>query len=198
MKLMMIAAIAAIVFASAAANAQVVNSVNGTNYLAVVGDNSQGGTCVGPSGPCVSPGRGIPLNYFATSSDVTSGFATVNGQLTSQLSSINTLNLGVTTLNGNVTILNNQYNILVSQIAVINSQLNRALDGAAMGVAMKDAIPNDDDRYAVRVNFGGFDSHAAGGVAFTAKISDNLRAMVNYGQSKSLSAFSGGLNFSFN
>jgi len=85
----------------------------------------------------------------------------------------------------------------MAQLYSTNMQVNRVFDGAAMGIAMKDAIPNYGDRFAVRVNMGGFDSHLGGSISFAANVSDDVRLNVDFGQSRLQSAFSGGLNFSF-
>lgn len=70
-----------------AASAQVVPTVPGQSYLAIVGDNSQGGICAGAN--CVSPQRGIPFSYFASSDTVSNQFAGLNSQLTSQFATMN-------------------------------------------------------------------------------------------------------------
>ena len=208
-------AVAAIIASTIGAQGQIVTpTVNGTDYLATVTSATAGfgGVCTGPGGECVSPSTGIPLNYYATSSDVASSFSSTNAQLASQLGSINSLNsgvaglnTGVNTLNGqyaslssSINSLNNQYAAISTQLNALSSQLNRAFDGAAMGIAMKDAIPDDGDKFAVRINMGGFEGHAAGGISFTANVADKVHLMLNYGQSRTQSAFGGGLNFSFN
>lgn len=91
---------------STAAHAQVVNLSNvAPNFdLAVVGDCSQGG--IGTSGNCVSAGRGIPLNYYATSTDL----ATANGQISA--------------LNGQVTALNGQFASQATALAALNQKLS--------------------------------------------------------------------------
>jgi len=73
-------------FASAA-SAQVVPTVAGQNYLAIVGDNNPGGICTGTI--CVNPGQGIPFSYFASSGSVSNQFTALNTQLTSQFAAMN-------------------------------------------------------------------------------------------------------------
>jgi hypothetical protein len=59
---------ASVIVFSTMAHAQVVPTGNGNTTLAVVGDCSQGGLANGAS--CISPNRGIPLDYYATSANV--------------------------------------------------------------------------------------------------------------------------------
>jgi len=184
MKIQIQAAISAASFlaALAGAQAQVVQpTLVGTNYLAIVGDNSQGGNCTTASGPCVSPGRGIPLSYYTTSSDF-------NAAMTSLNASIASINASIASINASIASLNNR----------LGAGLNHAFDGAAAGIAMRDAVPNSGDQFAVRFNMGTLNSHVAGSVGFAANVTDDVRLLVNYGQSRTQSAFSAGLNFSFN
>jgi hypothetical protein len=123
-------------FLPAGANGQVVSTIAGQTYLAVVGDSSLGGICAGAL--CVAPQRGISLDNFATSSSVTTQFAGVNSQ-------ISTLNTQLSGLAGQVPTIN-------SQIALVNSQISQGFNLIAAVAAMKDAIPAPGDRFAVRFN----------------------------------------------
>jgi hypothetical protein len=60
---------------SAVANAQVVTPLNDPTYLAVASTANPGGVCAQPY--CVNPRQGVPLDYFATASSV----STINSQI---------------------------------------------------------------------------------------------------------------------
>lgn len=65
--------------ARAPAAAQVVPTVPGQTYVAVVGNDTFGGVCIPEL--CVSANRGLPLGYFATSASVAALQANVNASL---------------------------------------------------------------------------------------------------------------------
>ena len=129
---------------------------------------------------CVAPSQGIPLNYFATSSQLAALAATVaangNSRIDSAFVAIDALN---------------------AQTASLRAQADRSLQYNAIAAAMKDAIPNTGDRFAIRLNAAGFDGYAAAAVGFSYNITDRARVSINYGQSRSQNIVSGGMNFSF-
>jgi hypothetical protein len=67
----------------------------------------------------------------------------------------------------------------------------------AAAAALKDAIPNYGDRFAVRLNAAAFNGEFAGALGIGLNVSDNARLNLNYGQGRSQSIVSGGLNLSF-
>ncbi|HEX4998943.1 MAG TPA: hypothetical protein VFY29_12000 [Terriglobia bacterium] len=75
--------------------------------------------------------------------------------------------------------------------------LTRALRLTAISAALQDAIPNGDDRFAIRLNAAGFRDYVAGAVGFSANIGRATRFSVNYGRTTGENAVSGGVNFSF-
>lgn len=86
---------------------------------------------------------------------------------------------------------------LQSAVATLTDQVNKSLEIGAIAAAMKDAIPNPGDRFAIRLNAAAFSGEAAAAIGFSYNLTDSMRASFNYGQGRSQSVFSGGLNFSF-
>jgi hypothetical protein len=174
------AAVLSIAFAATPCLAQIVGTTPGNNYLAVVIPGSLlkgGGFCDNVTGNCVSTGQGIPLDTYATSTSVNSQIAGVNNSLAAVNSSLAAVN---------------------SQVASFNSGFDRQTSFAAAVGAMRDAIPNDGDRFAVRGSFSAVGSAVGGGFSASANLDRQLRATINYGGSRGESVVSGGLNFSFN
>lgn len=125
MRFVCIASVLAIVLSSPAIS-QVVTTTAGQTYLAVVGDASGGGICngpAGPAGPCVNAGRGILLGTFATSADVSSQFATVNGQLGAFNTQLNTFSGQLTGFNTQLTGFSTQLTGFNTQLAGVSAQL---------------------------------------------------------------------------
>jgi len=151
---------AAVFFAfSSPAICQITTVTPGNSYLAVAVPPAVagGGVC---SVNCVNGSQGVPLDYYATSTNVNSQFAGVN-----------------------------------SQIGVLNNQMNGF--AAAVG-AMRDAVPNAGDRFAVRFNASYAGNSVGGGFSASANLDDQFRATLSYGGSRHQNVVSGGLNFSFN
>ena len=84
-----------------------------------------------------------------------------------------------------------------ARINALNGEISRSLEIGAIAAAMKDAIPNYGDRFAIRLNAAGFGDKVAGAVGFSYNVTDSTRLSVNYGQGRSQSVVSGGLNMSF-
>lgn len=78
-----------------------------------------------------------------------------------------------------------------------DAQYKQTTSFAAAVGAMRDAIPNDGDRFAVRFNTAAVGSAVGGGVSASANLVERVRASVNYGYSRGENVVSGGLNFSF-
>lgn len=158
-----------------AAMAQVVPTVPGTTYLAVVGDASGGGVCA--SGQCVNATRGISLSNYTTAATFNSYATTVTNQFTD---------------------VNSQIAGIARQVAILNSLVKEGREFTAATAAMHDAVPNPGDRFAIRINAATVDGIAAAGFSASANLSDDFRLSVNYGGAQGQNVFSGGLNFSFN
>lgn len=84
-----------------------------------------------------------------------------------------------------------------AQFEALNAKTAKLFDLTATAISMRDAIPNAGDRFAVRLNMGGFEGRLAGSIGASANLDDSIRFSANYGQSSSESAFSAGMNFSF-
>ena len=183
MRLSIAASLLSLAFFSTPCLAQIVSVTPGTSYLAVSAPPGAFGGVCGATGNCVNPDQGVPLNTFATSSNVASQFATVNSQITS-------LNSSLVTANGQIGAIN-------GQIVDLYNGLRRQTSFAAAVGAMRDAIPNDGDRFAVRGSFATVGSAVGGGFSASANLDNQFRATINYAGSRGENVVSGGLNFSF-
>jgi len=126
----------------------------------------------------------------------------VNAQFASLSTRLNAASSGITALNAHVSSIDTRLAGLDSQIsqmlAAFSVDIKQANELAVVAAAMKDAIPNNGDRYAFRMNMAARDGNAAGSVSFSANVSNSLRLSVDYGRGQNQSMLSGGLNFSFN
>jgi hypothetical protein len=137
---------------------------------------------------------GINIQNFAEANMVNAQFASLNSQLTSTNGNIGTLNGQVGLINANLAGLDQQ----VSQLqAALNDGVGKAYQVATVAAAMKDAIPNDGDRFALRMNMASWNGTAAGGISFSANITNSTRLSLDYGRGENVNMFSGGVNFSF-
>lgn len=93
--------------------------------------------------------------------------------------------------------VSNQLVGIGNQLSIVGARASRAIEVAATAAAMRDAIPNAGDRWALRFNMAGVDGYVAGAVGMSVNISDRARISVNYGRSESQNVISGGLNLSF-
>jgi hypothetical protein len=84
-----------------------------------------------------------------------------------------------------------------AHLAIIDDDLSKALEGAALASALKDALPNEGDRFALRLNAAGASGEFAGAVGFAYNVAERTRVHVNYARSASENAVSGGVNLSF-
>ncbi len=167
--------------------------------------------CSIPTGFCVNA-DGINLTQFANANDVSTSVTSLTNSLTAVTNSVTTLNTSVTTingsvtsintslatLNGSVTTLNNSVTLLQAQFGSQARSISKLYDLVAISAALQDAIPNPGDRFAMRLNFAGYQGTFAGSLGGSLNINDALRFSLNYGQGKNQQIFSGGLNFSFN
>jgi len=138
---------------------------------------------------------GINVQNFAEAGPVNAQFASLSTRLNAASSGIATLNAQVSSINTHLAGLDSQISQMMAAFSVDIKQANEL---AVVAAAMKDAIPNNGDRYAFRMNMAARDGNAAGSVSFSANVSNSLRLSVDYGQGQNQSMLSGGLNFSFN
>lgn len=124
---------------------------------------------------------GTSIQNFAETSYVNAQFAGLNNQISSMQTNFSNLSAEVGRLDSKLTAGINQ----ADQIAVISA-------------AMKDAVPNDGDRFALRTNVASWNGQFAGSISFAANVSDHVRLSVDYGRGQNQNMFSGGVNFSFN
>lgn len=172
-------------------------------------------TLAPPTDKFCADGKGISLDQFANESDVENQFDTVDNSLSQLNSGLGTTNgnvaqltTGLSATNAAVSQLTTAMNNANTKLAAIQNQLNNSVsrqnrsfgqlyDLVAVSAALKDAVPLDGDRFALRVNMGGYQGHFAGAIGGSINISDRVRFSMNYGHGKSEQIFSGGLNFSF-
>jgi hypothetical protein len=174
----------ALLLMASSSGAQVVDTTPGNTYVAVVEpDLSHGGVCDPIRGFCVSPDRGIPLNFFTNA---------VNFQ-----PQIDQINNRLSVMDQQISVINNRLSVMDQQISVMNGQVSRLFELTAISAAMKDAIPNYGDRFAIRINAAAFEGQGAAALGFGYNVTSSVRASLNYGQSRSQGIVSGGLNFSF-
>jgi len=203
------------VLAAAPASAQVVNSLDPSQtYLAVI---RTGGNLCFANGFCVQANQGVPVSIFGNFA-TTSNLTDATNQLSAQIAALSsTLNgridglvgalAGIGTLNDQITNLGSQLN---SQLGSVNARLtsidarigsmsdevSRAFELIAVSAALKDAIPNPGDRYAIRLNAAGISGEFAGAVGVSVDAGP-ARVSFDFGRGRSQSIASGGLNFSF-
>ena len=152
------------------------------------------------NGFCITEGAGVPLGAFASTSqlnalstridDLITTFTGLGTQLTAFEARLNTFATQIGAINTNL-------EAITGQLETINEDLGKALEGAALASALKDAIPNEGDRFALRLNAAGASGEFAGAVGFAYAVQERTRVHVNYGRSASENALSGGVNLSF-
>lgn len=159
----------AALMSTSATSAQVVTSLTDPTYLAVVS------TSITPSRPgSCGPAQPNGAQYC--------------------LSDLQGIPVSYFATSASMISLNNQLNSLSTQM---RSQFSKAFELSAISSAMGDAIPNPGDRFALRINAAGFNGEAAGALGLSYNITDSARLSINYGQGRSQSVVSGGMNFSF-
>lgn len=185
---------------SSPASAQVVSPRDPSEtYIPIVQFQSSGTICF-VDGFCINEGQGIPLNVFATVTQLNAVSARIDGLV----SSISGFTSQLTSISGQLTSVTNEISALNSHLLSIDQRLlnidddlSDAIEGVAMAAALKDAMPNAGDRFALRLNAAGFSGEFAGAVGFAANVAERARVHVNYGRSRSQNTVSGGVNLSF-
>lgn len=130
---------------------------------------------------------GVPVSLLATKDDVNTAIV--------PLATKDDVNTAIAPL-----ATRDYVNGLIAPLATkseVDSMIHKSFQFAAISAALKDAVPNPGDRFAIRLNAGGFSGNLAGAVGLSANVNRATRVLFNYGRSKSESAMSGGLNFSF-
>ena len=155
------------------------------------------GTLCLANGFCLTEGAGVPLGAFASATQLNALSARIDDLLTTFTGLGTQLTAFEARLNTFATQLNTNLEAINGQLTAINEDLGKALEGAALASALKDAIPNDGDRFALRLNAAGASGEFAGAVGFAYAVQERTRVHVNYGRSASENALSGGVNLSF-
>ena len=188
-----------LVSAPAAAQVPVTTPLDPSETYVPIIQLGTGSVCI-VNGFCITEGSGIPLTAFATTVELNA----LSTRLDNVISTLSTLGPQLQAFGSRLTALETQIgginNTLVSidsHLTTIDDDLSKALEGAALAAAVKDAVPNDGDRFALRLNAAGAGSEFAGAVGFAANIAERTRIHFNYGRSESQNAVSGGVNLSF-
>ena len=183
------------------AAAQVISPLDPSEtYLPVLTFAPPGGTLCLVNGFCITEGTGVPLGAFATTTQLNAlstridnlltSFSGLGTQLTAFEARLNTFGTQIGALNANLEAIS-------GQLQTLNDDLGKALQGAALASALKDAVPNEGDRFALRLNAAGASGEFAGAVGFAYNVVERTRVHVNYARSSSENALSGGVNLSF-
>jgi hypothetical protein len=160
----------------------------------------QGADCGTPNGFCISQAAGIHINSIATVSQINALSTRIDGLVTTLSTlgpQLTAFGARLTTLEGQVGALNSNLVDVNNRLATIEDDLGKALEGAALAAAVKDALPNPGDRFALRFNAAGASGEFAGAVGFSYNVAERTRVHINYGRSASENAVSGGVNLSF-
>ena len=129
---------------STVAKAQIVTPLTDPAYLAVTSTGGGGGVCGG--GYCVNPQQGIPLNYFATASSV----STLSARLDAAMA-------------------------LSNQVSTINSQILQTQRGVAATAAMANIwMPSAPGKTAWAVNGATFQSDIGAGFSIAHRLNLNV------------------------
>jgi hypothetical protein len=186
--------------ATAAAQAQITSPLDPSETYIPVLQYDPSNPCGSPDLMCITQSTGININTLATVTQLNALSTRIDGLVTT----LNTLGpqltafgVRLTTLEGQVGALNSNLVEVNSRLATIEDDLGKALEGAALASAVKDALPNPGDRFALRLNAAGAGGEFAGAVGFSYNVVERTRIHVNYGRSASQNAVSGGVNLSF-
>jgi YadA-like membrane anchor domain len=189
-----------LVSAPAAAQAPITSPLDPSETYIPVLQLQSGDLCpAASSGMCITSGAGININTLATVTQLNALSTRVDGLVSSlaalgpQLQAFGTR---LTALEGQVGALNTNLVEVNNRLATIED-LGKALEGAALAAAVKDALPNPGDRFALRFNAAGASGEFAGAVGFSYNVAERTRVHINYGRSASENAVSGGVNLSF-
>jgi hypothetical protein len=185
--------------ATAAAQAQITSPLDTSEtYIPVL--QFQSGTTCGPDGMCITERAGIHISTLATVTQLNALSTRIDGLVTTLSTlgpQLQAFGVRLTTLEGQVGALNSNLVEVNNRLATIEDDLGKALEGAALASAVKDALPNPGDRFALRLNAAGAGGEFAGAVGFSYNVVERTRIHVNYGRSASQNAVSGGVNLSF-
>ena len=188
-----------LVSSSAAAQAPITQLDPSETYIPIMQFQTGPNVCF-PDGFCISERQGVPLNALATTTQLNA----LSTRIDNLVTTLTTLGPQLQAFNSRLTALETQVGGINSTLVTINSHLtsidddlSKALEGAALAAAVKDALPNPGDRFALRLNAAGAGGAFAGAVGFSANVAERTRVHVNYGRSESQNAVSGGVNLSF-
>jgi len=160
----------------------------------------QSGTICGADQMCLTERAGINISTLATVRQLNALTTRVDGLLTTLTSlgpQLTSLDSRLTALSTTVGSLGSALEAVSGRLATIEDDLGKALEGAALAAALKDALPNPGDRWALRLNLAGASGEFAGAVGFAYGVADRARIHLDYGRSSSQNAVSGGVNLSF-
>jgi hypothetical protein len=187
--------------ATAAAQAQITSPLDPSETYIPVLQLQSGDLCpAASSGMCITSGAGININTLATVTQLNALSTRIDGLVTSLAAlgpQLQQFGVRLTTLEGQVGALNSNLVEVNNRLATIEDDLGKALEGAALASAVKDALPNPGDRFALRLNVAGAGGEFAGAVGFAYGVAERTRVHFNYGRSESQNAVSGGVNLSF-
>jgi hypothetical protein len=188
-----------LVSAPAAAQVQVTTPLDPSETYIPILQFGTGSTC-GPDGMCITERAGINISTLATVSQLnalSTRIDTIVTTLTTLGPQLQAFDTRLTALSNQVGAINNTLVDVNNRLATIEDDLGKALEGAALAAAVKDALPNPGDRYALRLNAAGAGGEFAGAVGFAYSVAERTRIHFNYGRSASQNAVSGGVNLSF-
>lgn len=171
---------AAWAFLSTGANAQVTGNLGSSVALAVTVPFAPGeGSCNLSTARCLSTTIGVPLDYFASSAALVASAAQSGA-------AIGAVDQRLATSTAQT----------LAALGAVDRRLDNALEASAIAAAMQDAIPNDGDRMAFRLNAAAIDGRVGGSLGVSVNVTDSLRISGNYGRGKTQDVFNGGINFS--
>ena len=189
-----------LVSAPAAAQAPITSPLDPSETYIPVIQFDPDNTCQSPNAMCVRQGAGIHINALATVTQLNALSTRIDG-LVATLSTLGpqltAFGARLTTLEGQVGAINSNLTEVNNRLATVEDDLGKALEGAALAAAVKDALPNPGDRFALRFNAAGASGEFAGAVGFSYNVAERTRVHINYGRSASENAVSGGVNLSF-
>ena len=189
-----------LVSAPAAAQAPITSPLDPSETYFPVIQFDPDNTCQSSNAMCIRQGAGIHINALATVTQLNALSTRIDGLVTTlstlgpQLTAFGTR---LTALESQVGALNTNLVEVTDRLKTVEDDLGKALEGAALAAAVKDALPNPGDRFALRFNAAGASGEFAGAVGFSYNVAERTRVHINYGRSASENAVSGGVNLSF-
>ena len=192
-----------LVSAPAAAQAPITTTLDPSETYIPILQFQSGTICpsaTGPTGMCITEGAGIHINALATVTQINALSTRIDGLVTTLSTlgpQLTAFGARLTTLEGQVGAINSNLVEVNNRLATVEDDIGKALEGAALAAAVKDALPNPGDRFALRFNAAGASGEFAGAVGFSYNVAERTRVHINYGRSASENAVSGGVNLSF-